>query len=138
MTSFIIKKLSELNSENSFFHLKGFTGTAAPEQSTTLEWQIPNERWFTGGQLKCEGQTFGDLVSFYVVVKDAQGNDIYVNRFVEGFVIGSSEIQLDEQVPYVTLIPAGGYIRLTYTAQGINPVQIGLNLRLHRPKDVIS
>jgi hypothetical protein len=133
MTQFLIKKESELNAENSFFMLKGFVGTAVAGQVTALDWELPGERWLTGGKLTCSGHEIMDQVDLFIVMKDGNGNDLYAAQFVDKATVGGG---IDEHVPYTTLVPSGWYLRVKYYSTGSTDVQVGLNMRLHRPKDV--
>lgn len=137
MTQYLVRKNSELSRDNSLFCLTGFFGTATAGQISTLEWQIQNEHWLTGGSLVCEGQKFGDIVDFYVVIKDGQGNDLASVQFAKQVVIGLGPVSINEGLEYVALIPPGAYFRAVYTSTGLVNVNLGVNLRLHRPKDTI-
>jgi len=136
MTQYIIKKLSELNSENSDFRVVGFSCEALPNQSTVLEWKLPQERWISGGTFFALNNQYGDTASMFVVMK-YEGEEDISDVFVESIVLpGTYYFELKIEVPYVSLVQKDFYIRIVYNnTSETNSVKVGMNLTTHIPTD---
>lgn len=137
MTIHLLKKVTELSKDNSKFLLQGVTGECAATSTTNVDWRFPNERWMTGGIFSTNNANWGDKVSLYVVDKDnilGYGAGVVLATFATDVVVyAGSGRQFDIEVPYVSYILSGLYVRLTYTNTGSNPVGIGINLYTHIP-----
>jgi len=137
MTQYIVYRKSELNRNNSNYRLEGIRFTASAGQTTAYDWELPEERWITGGQLICKGHVFGDSVNYKVVYK-YQGGESVIGKFVSNmFVSDDSQAQVPVDVDYVSLLNQGLYIRIEYTSTGENDVDVVLRLFSHIPKDVV-
>jgi hypothetical protein len=138
MTQYILKKVSDLTSENSDFRLIGFGGIALPNQESTIEWQLPQERWISGGTFFVCNAKCGDRASMYTV-KKTEGQEDVEDIFVEDLVIPELayfEYKLD--VPYINLVDQGFYIRIVYSNNdATNTAKVGMNLTTHIPMDSI-
>ena len=136
MTRFIIKKLSELNSENSGFLIQGFRGSAAANTTSNIDFQLPEERWFSGGIFYVYGGAWDDAASLQLIVIN-NGQEIIVDEFAKDICIDSSrsfQFQLD--ISYVHLIPSGAYLRIKYTNTHLTVARkVGMNAFTHIPTD---
>ena len=137
MTEFLLKRLSDLTSENSFFKMEGFSGEAAPDSTTNIDWQFPEERWLSGGSFIAVGSKWGDRASLQLV-QIVNGEDVAVRTFVADIVLsGEPFVEIKVDVPYIRLIPQGLYIRISYVnVDPYNSVKAGLNLITHIPSDI--
>ncbi len=139
MTIHIIRRYSELSAENSVFRLQGFGGTAAANTTTDIEWAFPEERWMTGGFVIAKDVTWGDTLTIKIVDKDnvlGMGSNLVIRTFVENMRLRSdAQWQGQIDVQYVTLIPAGIYVRAQYTnTHASNAAALGINLFTHIPR----
>jgi hypothetical protein len=142
MTQYIIKKASELSSDNSVYSLTGFSGTAYASSTSNIEYKMPGERWLVGGTLLVGGGNWGDSATIQIVDKDnilGYGAGLVLNQFVTNLQI-RPDVTLQEklEVSYVSLIPKDIYIRIVYTNTGNTAVGVACNLFIHRPKDATS
>jgi hypothetical protein len=138
MTKFIIKRADELSPDNSVFNLIGFTGLAEANGTTNVDYKFLDERWITGGILLAYGGSWGDTITIQVLDKDnilGYGSNRVLREFITHFTIDPTSVKQQKiQVDYVSLIPAGIYIRLQYTNVSENTnVQVGCNLITHIP-----
>ena len=138
MTIHIIKKVSELSTDNSLFCFEGFSGVAAANATTNIDFKFTNERWLTGGILYANNANWGDTGSIQIVDKDnilGYGADLVLREFVKNMVMRTDqELQQELQITYVSLIKANLYLRLKYTNTNLTTaVNVGCNLFTHIP-----
>lgn len=131
----------------------GVNGSVPYGSTTNIDYTVSDDYLLTGVGLNCQGQAFGDQVSFQVL--DLSGNaQIYsdasqsffsvpagtlLNTFVSNWQLsGDWQRQVDENLPYPAKIYGGLTLRLIYTSiakpQAIsNPcVAVGINYDLHK------
>lgn len=137
MTIYNIRKSEELSPLNSVFRLQGFSGVATGSTTTDIDFMFPEERWLTGGQIVVNAGHWGDTATIQVVDKDnvmGYGANLVLREFVKDFIISTdSNSQISINVSYVSLIPAGIYIRIKYTNSNAADCSIGCNLFTHIP-----
>lgn len=135
MTKHVLYRKSDLSQQNSMFMLEGIKGVANAGQTTNIDWQLPQERWVTGGQLILENHASGDSVSYYVVYK-YQGGESVVGQFANNFYpVTDKQEQISIDVDYLSRLDAGLWIRIAYTSVGQTNVTVKLNLFSHIPKE---
>lgn len=137
MTIYSIFKVDELNSVNSVFRLQGMGGTAAPNTMTPIDFQMPEDRWVSGGVLVTGAVTWGDTLSIKVIDKDnilGYGANTVLRTFAKDIHFPGNAFSMSITVPYVAFVLAGLYFRIEYTNTSlIATAQIALNLYTHIP-----
>lgn len=138
MTVFIIKKTAELSPENSTFSLQGFSGAASANSTTNIDYLISTERWLTGGVLLVNNGNWGDSLHIQVIDKDnvlGYGSNVVLQQFITNFYVRPDSVFQEKlEVPYVSLLVAGLYVRIVYTNTSLFEVGVACNLYLHKPK----
>lgn len=139
MTQYILKKLSDLTSENSVLCVQGVKGLAAPNEESHIDYEFTDERWLTGAFVIVRGGHWEDSASVHIMFKNANDEDVVIFTFADNVVISSdSEFQLQIEVPYPSFLVPGVFLRVIYTNNHLTEtVKVGLNLITHRPKDTI-
>jgi hypothetical protein len=122
---------------------RGYFGTATAGTTTDIDFAIgAQDRYINGARLLAKGAAWGDSAGFLVVDKDGvYAGVLYppdtplpvtLSQFIYTWAIND---QVNDQganaFPYVARIPAGTYIRVSYTSVGATDVQIALNALLH-------
>lgn len=138
MTQYIIKKLAELNGEISRFRVQGYSGTAAANSTTSLDFVIADERWISGGELAVKGGHWGDTFTLKVVDVDntqGAGAGYVIRTLVDNYPVRDDvQLQINIDMPYVSLIPPGLYYRVVYTnTHATEAAQVGLMMHTHIP-----
>lgn len=138
MTQYIIKKIAELNGEISRFRVQGYSGTAAANATTSLDWVINDERWISGGGLAVKLGHWGDTFSLKIIDIDntlGAGAGFVVRTLVDNYPVRDDvQLQFAIDLPYVSLIPPGLYYRVVYTnTHATEAAQVGLMMHTHIP-----
>jgi len=139
MTQYILKKITDLNSENSVFCLQGFKGEAEPDKVSIIDFVFTDERWLTGAFVIIKDGHWIDSADVHIMYKNENNEEVLLYTFAKDIVISDdSQFQLQIEVPYVSLTQAGVLFRVEYTNNHpTETVKVGLNLITHRPKDTI-
>lgn len=113
----------------------GYSGTALKTTVTSLDFQIPAERWINGVQLIVSNHVLGDKVDFKIV--DVSGlyspagtvlDDFATNWFMDP---GTSNQGIC-RTEFPARLYAGLWMRLAYTSVGtVNDVTVLMNAMLH-------
>lgn len=139
---------------------KGFSGIALKNTTTSLDFNIPEERYINGVRLLLNNHKLGDTITFSVVDKsytyagvlypatpteagipDVEGlswatvspTGVILDTFGEGlFMDPLICTQPDMTVPYPAKLYAGLYMRIVYYSTGtVDDVEIKCNMNLH-------
>ena len=136
MTGYLITRSAELTAQNSNFMLQGAKGVALANAVTDIEFQLPQERWLSGGTVVIPAGNDGDKMDFFVAIKSG-GVDVYTKKFADSiYVVPGVVTAIDEIINYTTLVPSGAFLRLRYTNAGSSNVNVVARWRTHIPADV--
>lgn len=105
-------------------------GTTAHQEITTTQIRLQ------GGTYWARGATAGDTVSFAVVDVDnvlGGGAGAVVSEYVKGLPVAPWDHHMELTSTAAGMIPAGLYLRITYTNTGASPVQLGITYRWYEP-----
>jgi hypothetical protein len=137
MTVHKIKKVTELNADNSVYRLQGFYGQAAASSISSIDFQMAYEIWVSGGYISVKDGNWGDKLTIQIVDVNnllGYGTNIVLRQFVENMcVVTDQQYQCNIDISYVALIPAGLYVRVVYDNTGIDPVDFAVNIYSHLP-----
>lgn len=138
MTQYILKRADELTAENSKFRMQGFSGPAQPG-ATEIDWQLPEERWITGGTFLVKGGHWGDTADLSLMMPIPGGMVVEIQKMAAGVRIATDvQVQCSLVLDYIRAIPAGCILRITYHNVGLTDVEVALNLITHIPADVLE
>jgi hypothetical protein len=136
MTQFIIKKSSDISSDNAIYVLKGFKGTALPNQTTVMDFYFPQERWITGIEFYVKNAHFGDTASFHICRTVDEQTEIVYTFGDEAVMHDQGQCQVDVDVGYPALIRVGYFIRLEYKNNSVDQAsECAFNVNTHIPID---
>jgi len=116
----------------SFEGKKTHTNTATNE-TTTVDYTVPEERYLTGVMVKGFGTHWEDTAVFSIVMPanhagNPTENEITVNTFAPSWAISDDLQHLDI---YRAKIPAGMLVRVEYTTASTTAVNFWVNTFLH-------
>lgn len=138
------------NTDGLLFRGKGVTGTALKAVMsediepvliptvTNIEYQVPEERYINGTRLMLQNQHFDDFANLEIWDHDGVLGlgpiPFSLNNFAETWnFVSDQEDQGLFVLPYPAKLTAGLYVRLVYTAHGVdNDVKIKINYILHK------
>lgn len=133
-----VVRLSDLSQEMATYRLQGIVGDCPANQVTTIDWKFPEERWMSGGIFLTRLATWGSKVDVEVIDKDnvlGFGANVVLNLFTKDFYVANGDSQWSVECPYIALIPANIYLRVTYTNTSADvAAKVALNLFTHIPK----
>jgi hypothetical protein len=139
MTIHYVRRVSDLDADKARYKLQGFKGTAAVNTTTNIDFELPEERWVSGGILMAQGTHWGDKICLQIIDINnvlGAGYNFVVDEYVTDFyLVTDSEFQIQIESPYVALIPAGLFVRIKYTNTSVlDPVECVMNLVSHIPR----
>jgi len=142
-----------------FFRGKGYSGLATAGTTTTIDWEITEERWTNGIHIFLKDQVFEDTFNIKVVDTTytyagvlydatydpeganlawsvAQPNGVELQPFITDWnVCDDMQSQKPLKSDYPARIFAGLFLRCEYTSTGPSDVKIGMNGLLHYKED---
>lgn len=138
MSIYSLAKLSQIDADKAKYKLQGFSGTAAVNSVTNVDWKFPQERWISGGRLNVSGATAGDTITIQIIDIDnvlGFGANVVLNTFVEDMpMMPNQDAQAEARVEYVSLIPANIYMRAKYTNTSMTATPfVGIGIYSHIP-----
>jgi len=106
---------------------------SATNETITVDYTVPAERYLTGVMVKGFGTHWEDLATFSIVMPAAHAgnpteNEITVNTFAPTWAISDDLQHLDI---YRAKVPAGMLIRVEYTTSSTTAVNFWVNTFLH-------
>lgn len=138
MPGIMVRRLTDLSPDNSLYKCQGFSGTAAANTTTDIDFKFPQERWLSGGALFVKGGNWGDTCTIQIVDVDnilGFGANTVLREFITNFAIcDDSQFQIRIEVPYVSVVPQDIYMRIKYTNNNAtNSCQVACNIFTHIP-----
>jgi hypothetical protein len=98
-----------------------------------LDYVFTEALYITGGSIILGGSVVGDWIEAHVVHPVYGVVKTYVEkRFVPASPDGYPSPIMELKTPYAGMVPAGLALRLVFHSTGVAPVNVGLNLDLHR------
>jgi len=120
------------NSQGSEARFQGYGYTFPAGATTSFDQVLSSTVRLQGGYYWVKNPALGDKVSLKVVDVDdilGGGAGVVVSDYVTDMPVAPWDHQQELESPTAGLIPAGLYLRITYTSTGADAVDLGVTYR---------
>ena len=133
-----LEKSDEFTRDNVDYNGQGVQATATAGASTNIDYKLLDDCFLSGGQLFVKNAKFGDSVTLQVVDKDnvlGFGAGVVLKQFITNYALrDDQEEQYNQDLPNVSKVIAGLYLRLIYNSVGTIAPSVEMNLHLYKAK----